>query len=174
MAQQGGLGPSTVAHAFSGKRLPSRETLIKIIETLSEFTPGRQQLGPEMKAALLEQWQAAWQESRRLLDQPPAAIRERANALVASLTPLEEHDGGESWALDSKGSRAAVEDVAAATAALDAAMDRLEHATTEVAAARAALRDATERAAVVLRPAKAPAARDTDATDRTDDTGPGQ
>ncbi|MFE5621095.1 helix-turn-helix domain-containing protein [Streptomyces virginiae] len=147
LAQRAGLGRSTLAHALSGQRLPSRETLERVLDALDLAHGGEEQ----------ELWQRAAADERRETQSSPSAGDAQADMVVVEgdkvwlieakhSTRREEAEQPRSRAFDVAGQRSAIREVAQAQNALNVAMDRLEQATADVAAARAALNEAMHRA----------------------------
>ncbi|KOU48725.1 transcriptional regulator (plasmid) [Streptomyces californicus] len=172
LANRSGLGASTIARAFSGRQLPSRDTFLR---TLDAIAPSGS-LPPAQRTALVEKWHRARADLQRDVEAAPPASDTKPDTVMVhgdrvwlvqvKHTPAagcEEDDGSRVWVFDADEHRVAAAEVAVATQALDEAMERLERATADVSAARAVLRDATERAAMALHPAKGLLSRDDEA-----------
>ncbi|MFJ3975938.1 helix-turn-helix domain-containing protein [Streptomyces sp. NPDC090021] len=155
VAQLSGLGKSTLSHALSGHRLPTRETVERLVETV--------ELNPEARQKFMDLWHRAAVAEGRVVAPPPPP----SHPVGAPNTDLTVVQDGKVWVFEAKQTptgtpgaqnirllrslvsdperMAAFIEMAQAQSALDEAMDRLEEATADVAEARAALHAATSR-----------------------------
>ncbi|MFB6823704.1 helix-turn-helix domain-containing protein [Streptomyces virginiae] len=174
LARQAGLGRSTLAHALGGRRIPSRETLARILHAVD--------LAPEERQMYFELWERAAADERSVAPSSPSASDAQADLVVvegdkvwlveAKHTGRGEAEQPRSRALDAAEHRSAILEVARAQNALNVAMDRLEQATADVAAARVVLREAMHRASRSIAADNEGARRDAEAAIRiADETG---
>ncbi|WP_445527492.1 hypothetical protein [Streptomyces cyslabdanicus] len=165
LAEYGPLGRSTLMHALSGQRMPTRQTVDGIIDSIAKYKT----LPPAGHRRLLAEWRAKHDVTSRLLDGESFFLstgsgktRSVAYGIMGGEQQVPSLIDGVPGILDvdtvyaladqaraertSRAERTAAPGVAEATAALDHALDRLEEAAQEVAQARQTLRLALERA----------------------------
>ncbi|RPK70075.1 hypothetical protein EES45_36160 [Streptomyces sp. ADI97-07] len=163
LAEYGPLARSTLMHALSGQRMPTRQTVQGIIESIATYKGMRTSTHRELLAAWDREHAAAtrvingetffdWDsKSGSMIYGVMGGERQvpgRIDGVSATL------DANTVFALadqvqaerSSRDERTAAPGVAAATAALDRALDRLEAASQEVAKARQTLRQAQAHA----------------------------
>ncbi|WP_406425634.1 hypothetical protein OH809_44470 (plasmid) [Streptomyces sp. NBC_00873] len=167
LAQYGPLARSTFMHALSGQRMPTRQTMDGIIDSVARY----KDLSAEEHRALRDKWRAELDatlhlergESHLYIDESgktqsvPTVIYglmhgdQKVTSMINGVSGTLDVDTAQALADQAQAERNTGDEpttapgVAAAAAALDRALDRLEKASRDVAQARETLRREQER-----------------------------